>query len=265
VTPPAGYLHQSGAFSSVLQQGKGRPRTPQHRQTTPAPPPQRSPRGKGKGGKGRNDQSPNSNPAAGRGGGTGGWKKTYMSAQLKVYAATVDYYLKCPKDNFPLIVNTTNAEFSKLYGTSLFKMTTGKNPSAIIPPKLSDGISWYTLYLPNDAECDASVWAGFRVVGDLIGAFRSDTSTLGLSKLGHVFHRDFASKRTPPLDWARRVSGGHKSLPQRTNNFLAALNASSTALNTAKNSADKVTFDDEDEDEDDEDDGDDDDEEDGLF
>jgi hypothetical protein len=258
-------LQQSGAlkFSSVLQHGKGRPRTPQHRQT-PAPPPQRSPRGKGKGGKGRNDQSQNSNPAAGRGGGTGNWHKK-TSEKLRVYAATVDYYLKCPKDNFPLIINTTNAEFSKLYGTSLFKMTTGKNPSAIIPPQLTDGISWGTLYLPNDAECDASVWAGFRVVGDLIGAFRSDTSTLGLSKLGHVFHRDFASKRTPPLDWARRVSGGHKSLPQRTNNFLAALNASSTALNTAKNSADKVTFDDEDEDEDDEDDGDDDDEEDGLF
>ncbi len=141
-------------------------------------------------------------------------------------------------------------------------MTTGKNPSALMPPQLTSCCTWAKLRSPDGGTCDDSVWAGFRLVGDLMGAFRADDTTHGLSNLGYYHHLERAPKRTLPLDWATRVKSFHRSLPQRTSKFLAALNASSTALNTAKNSADKVTFDDDDEDDDDDDD---DDEEDGLF
>jgi hypothetical protein len=135
VTPQAGHLLQSGAFSSVLQQGKKQPRTPQQSQTPPQPP-QSSPSGKGKGGKGRNGRPQRSNSAAGRGGGVDGWAPRTSARKTQIYAATVDALLKSPKDNFPLIVNTLNTEYSSLYGTPLFKMTTGKNPSALMPPQL---------------------------------------------------------------------------------------------------------------------------------
>jgi hypothetical protein len=125
------------------------------------------------------------------------------------------------------------------------------------------------LLSPDGGACDDSVWAGFRLVGDLMGVFKADDTTLGLSNLGFHYHLEHAPQRTPPLNWATKVKSFQKSLPQppsstiataSTNKFLAALNASSTALHAAKNSAAAVTFDEDDENEDD-----DDEEEDGLF